>query len=36
MTKTQETSQDTDVFGVWRELYEANEKAWTAALEQSM
>jgi polyhydroxyalkanoic acid synthase PhaR subunit len=36
MTKTQETSQDTDVFGVWRELYEANEKAWTAALEQAM
>ena len=36
MTKTQETSQDTDVFGVWRELYDANEKAWTAALEQAM
>ena len=36
MTKTQETSQDADVFGVWRELYDANEKAWTTALEQAM
>ena len=36
MTKTQDTSQDTDVFGVWRELYDANEKAWTTALEQAM
>jgi polyhydroxyalkanoic acid synthase PhaR subunit len=36
MTKTQETSQDPDVFAVWRELYDANEKAWTAALEQTM
>jgi polyhydroxyalkanoic acid synthase PhaR subunit len=36
MTKTQETSQDTDVFGVWRQLYDANEKAWTNALEQAM
>ena len=36
MTKTQEASQNADVFGVWRELYEANEKAWTAALEQAM
>ena len=36
MTKTQETSQDADVFAVWRELYDANEKAWTTALEQAM
>jgi polyhydroxyalkanoic acid synthase PhaR subunit len=36
MTKTQETSQNADVFGIWRELYDANEKAWTAALEQAM
>jgi polyhydroxyalkanoic acid synthase PhaR subunit len=36
MTKTQEPGQDTDVFGVWRQLYDANEKAWTAALEQAM
>jgi polyhydroxyalkanoic acid synthase PhaR subunit len=36
MTKTNETAQDTDVFGVWRQLYDANEKAWGAALEQAM
>lgn len=36
MTKTEEASQSTDVFGIWRELYDANEKAWTAALEQAM
>ena len=36
MTKTQETRQDTDAFAVWRQLYEANEKAWTDALEQAM
>jgi len=36
MTKTEETTQDTDAFGVWRQLYDANEKAWNAALEQSM
>jgi polyhydroxyalkanoic acid synthase PhaR subunit len=36
MTKTQEPGQDTDVFGVWRQLYDANEKAWTAALEEAM
>jgi polyhydroxyalkanoic acid synthase PhaR subunit len=35
MTKTQEAGQDTDVFAVWRELYDANEKAWTTALEQA-
>ncbi len=36
MTKTKETTQDTDVFGVWRELYDENERAWSAALEQAM
>jgi polyhydroxyalkanoic acid synthase PhaR subunit len=36
MTKTQETNQDADVFGVWRQLYDANEKAWTDALEEAM
>jgi polyhydroxyalkanoic acid synthase PhaR subunit len=36
MTKTDEATQDTDPFGVWRELYDANEKAWTSALEQAM
>ncbi len=36
MTKTEQTSQDTDTFTVWRQLYDANEKAWTTALEQAM
>jgi polyhydroxyalkanoic acid synthase PhaR subunit len=36
MTKTEETTQDTDAFAVWRQLYDANEKAWTTALEQAM
>jgi polyhydroxyalkanoic acid synthase PhaR subunit len=36
MTKTQEAGPDTDVFAVWRQLYDANEKAWTTALEQAM
>ena len=36
MTKTQEAGPDTDVFAVWRQLYDANEKAWTSALEQAM
>jgi polyhydroxyalkanoic acid synthase PhaR subunit len=36
MTKTSEANQDTDVFGVWRQLYDENEKAWSAALEQAM
>jgi polyhydroxyalkanoic acid synthase PhaR subunit len=36
MTKTEETTQDADAFAVWRQLYDANEKAWNAALEQSM
>ncbi len=36
MTKTDEATQDTDPFGVWHQLYDANEKAWTSALEQAM
>jgi polyhydroxyalkanoic acid synthase PhaR subunit len=36
MTKTEEATQDTDAFGIWRQLYDANEKAWTSALEQAM
>jgi polyhydroxyalkanoic acid synthase PhaR subunit len=36
MTKTQQSAQDTDVFAVWRQLYDANEKAWTTALEDAM
>jgi polyhydroxyalkanoic acid synthase PhaR subunit len=36
MTKTRETTEETDVFGVWRQLYDENERAWSAALEQAM
>jgi polyhydroxyalkanoic acid synthase PhaR subunit len=36
MTKTEEATHDTDAFAVWRQLYDANEKAWTSALEQAM
>jgi polyhydroxyalkanoic acid synthase PhaR subunit len=36
MTKTKETAEETDVFGVWRQLYDENERAWSAALEQAM
>jgi polyhydroxyalkanoic acid synthase PhaR subunit len=36
MTKTEETTQDADAFAIWRQLYDANEKAWTSALEQAM
>ena len=36
MTKTSEANQDTDAFGVWRQLYDENERAWSAALEQAM
>jgi polyhydroxyalkanoic acid synthase PhaR subunit len=36
MTKSKEATQDTDAFGVWRQLYDENEKAWSAALEQAM
>jgi polyhydroxyalkanoic acid synthase PhaR subunit len=36
MTKTEETTQDTDAFAIWRQMYDANEKAWNAALEQAM
>ena len=36
MTKTKDAGQDTDVYALWRELYDANEKAWTTALEQAM
>jgi polyhydroxyalkanoic acid synthase PhaR subunit len=36
MTKTKGTAEETDVFGVWRQLYDENERAWTAALEQAM
>jgi polyhydroxyalkanoic acid synthase PhaR subunit len=36
MTKTEEAPQDMDAFAIWRQLYDANEKAWTTALEQAM
>ena len=36
MTTTKEAGQDADVFGVWRQLYDENERAWSAALEQAM
>jgi len=36
MTKAQAAGSESDVFAVWRELYDANEKAWTTALEQTM
>jgi polyhydroxyalkanoic acid synthase PhaR subunit len=36
MTKAKEAGEDTDAFGVWRQLYDENERAWSAALEQAM
>jgi polyhydroxyalkanoic acid synthase PhaR subunit len=36
MTKAGETGRDTDPFETWRQLYDANEKAWSAALEEAM
>jgi BMFP domain-containing protein YqiC len=36
MTKAEEASQATDPFEVWRQLYNTNERAWSAALEQAM
>ena len=36
MTKTEEAGRAADPFEVWRELYDANERAWNAALEQAM
>jgi polyhydroxyalkanoic acid synthase PhaR subunit len=36
MTKTGETGQTTDPFEVWRQLYDTNERTWSAALEQAM
>ena len=35
MTKT-EAGPSTDPFEVWREMYDANERAWTTALEEAM
>jgi polyhydroxyalkanoic acid synthase PhaR subunit len=36
MTKGETTGRDTDPFETWRQLYDANERAWTSALEQAM
>ncbi len=36
MTRTGNAGQETDPFETWRQLYDANERAWTVALEQAM
>ena len=36
MTKTEANSGAADPFELWRQLYEANESAWSAALEQAV
>ena len=36
MTKTEQPGPGTDPFEVWRQLYDANERTWSAALEQAM
>lgn len=36
MTKAEEAGQAPDPYEVWRQLYETNERAWSAALEQAM
>jgi polyhydroxyalkanoic acid synthase PhaR subunit len=36
MTKPDEPTGPADPFELWRQLYDTNEKAWSAALEQAM
>ncbi len=36
MTRPEETNRATDPFETWRQLYDANERAWSSALEQAM
>lgn len=36
MTKARGTSRETDPFETWRELYDANERAWSTALGEAM
>lgn len=36
MAKPEEPSRANDPFEIWRQMYDANERAWTAALEQAM
>ena len=36
MTKVEEAGRTADPFEMWRQLYDANERAWSTALEQAM
>jgi hypothetical protein len=36
MTKAEETGRATDPFDTWRQLYDANERAWSTALGEAM
>jgi hypothetical protein len=36
MTKAEDAGQTPDPFEVWRQVYDANERAWSAALEEAM
>jgi polyhydroxyalkanoic acid synthase PhaR subunit len=36
MTKAEGAGQASDPYEIWRQMYDANERAWTAALEQAM
>ena len=36
MTKAKGTSRETDPFETWRQLYDANERAWSTALGEAM
>jgi polyhydroxyalkanoic acid synthase PhaR subunit len=36
MTKTEDPGRSNDPFDTWRQLYDANERVWTSALEQAM
>ena len=36
MTKAEEAGRPTDPFEMWRQLYDTNERAWSAGLEQAM
>jgi Collagen triple helix repeat (20 copies)/Poly(R)-hydroxyalkanoic acid synthase subunit (PHA_synth_III_E) len=36
MTKTEEQTRTADPFETWRQLYEANERAWTTAIGEAM
>jgi hypothetical protein len=36
MTKTEESGPTADPFEIWRQMYDTNERTWSAALEQAM